>query len=62
VAGRPGPLTITFPATATDVPAGQRLALVLDTEDPLYLDVNRMGPLTVSSPPADPSWLSVPIR
>jgi dienelactone hydrolase len=62
VAGRAGALAVTFPATATDVSAGQRIALVVDTKDPLYLDVNQLGPLTVSSPAADPSWLSMPLR
>ena len=48
-----------FPVTAYDVPAGHRLALVLDTKDPLYLDANGFGTaLTV----ADPSWVDVPVR
>jgi X-Pro dipeptidyl-peptidase C-terminal non-catalytic domain len=48
-----------FPVTAYDVPAGHRLALVLDTRDPLYRDANSgVHPITV----AGPSWLDIPVR
>jgi predicted acyl esterase len=44
--------------TAYDVPAGHRLALVLDTKDPLYFDANgRDTTITFSSG----SWLDVPL-
>ncbi|MFF4649214.1 CocE/NonD family hydrolase [Streptomyces sp. NPDC001380] len=50
-------------ATAYDVPAGHRLALVVDTVDPLYLTHNAAGTrIGFDSPDADPSWISVPLR
>ncbi|MEU5310832.1 alpha/beta fold hydrolase [Streptomyces sp. NPDC021562] len=50
-------------ATAYDVPAGHRLALVIDTVDPLYIEHNPSGAqLTFSSPVNDPSYVSVPLR
>ncbi|MER6953396.1 alpha/beta fold hydrolase [Streptomyces sp. NPDC000618] len=50
-------------STAYDVPAGHRLALVVDTVDPLYLEHNPSGArLTFSSPTNDPSYVSVPLR
>ncbi|MCM9082802.1 MULTISPECIES: CocE/NonD family hydrolase [Streptomyces] len=50
-------------STAYDVPAGHRLALVVDTVDPLYIEHNPIGAqLTFSSPRTDPSYLSVPLR
>ncbi|MCK7624718.1 CocE/NonD family hydrolase [Streptomyces sp. RS10V-4] len=50
-------------ATAYDVPAGHRLALVVDTVDPLYVAQNPAGArLAFSSPAADPSYVSVPVR
>ncbi|MFI1971295.1 acyl esterase [Streptomyces cinnamoneus] len=50
-------------STAYDVPAGHRLALVVDSVDPLYVQHNPVGArLTFSSPAADPSVLSVPVR
>ncbi|MFB7466077.1 CocE/NonD family hydrolase [Streptomyces sp. NPDC056224] len=50
-------------STAYDVPAGHRLALVVDTVDPLYIEHNPTGAqLTFSSPPTDPSYVSVPLR
>jgi dienelactone hydrolase len=52
-------LTARFPATAYDVPAGHRLALVMDTQDPLYLDASQPAhPITV----AGSSWVDVPVR
>ncbi|WP_046733835.1 CocE/NonD family hydrolase [Streptomyces humi] len=50
-------------STAYDVPAGHRLALVIDTVDPLYIEHNPSGAqLTFSSPVNDPSYVSVPLR
>jgi hypothetical protein len=52
-------LDLRLPATSYDVPAGHRLALVVDTVDPLYADAGRLGaPLTFSGP----SWLDIPVR
>jgi dienelactone hydrolase len=62
-AGSPDAADLVFPATAYDVPAGHRLAVIVDTEDPLYLDTNRVGgTVTFGSPASDPSWLDVPLR
>ncbi|MFD0353181.1 CocE/NonD family hydrolase [Streptomyces sp. NPDC127110] len=50
-------------STAYDVPEGHRLALVVDTVDPLYIEHNPAGAqLTFSSPRTDPSYVSVPLR
>ncbi len=50
-------------STAYDVPEGHRLALVIDTVDPLYIEHNPTGAqLTFSSPATDPSYVSVPLR
>ncbi|SCF64730.1 X-Pro dipeptidyl-peptidase C-terminal non-catalytic domain-containing protein [Streptomyces sp. Ncost-T10-10d] len=50
-------------STAYDVPAGHRPTLVIDTVDPLYIEHNPAGSqLTFSSPRADPSYVSVPLR
>ncbi|WP_328383133.1 alpha/beta fold hydrolase [Streptomyces sp. NBC_00400] len=50
-------------STAYDVPAGHRLAVVVDTVDPLYNEHNPSGArLTFSSPANDPSYVSVPVR
>ncbi|MBE8476163.1 CocE/NonD family hydrolase [Streptomyces justiciae] len=50
-------------STAYDVPAGHRLALVVDTVDPLYIEHNPSGAqLTFSSPANDPSYVSIPLR
>jgi predicted acyl esterase len=62
-AGIEGTVDLRFPATAYDVPAGHRLAVIIDTEDLLYLDTNRFGnSVTFGSPAANPSWLQVPLR
>ncbi len=54
-----GPVEAAFPVTAYDVPAGHRLALVLDTRDPLFLDANSgVHPITL----AGPSWVDLPSR
>ncbi|MER8230898.1 alpha/beta fold hydrolase [Streptomyces sp. NPDC094049] len=61
--GRPFGVDLELFSTAYDVPAGHRLALVVDTVDPLYIEHNPTGAqLTFSSPPADPSYVSVPLR
>ncbi|MCX4531610.1 prolyl oligopeptidase family serine peptidase [Streptomyces sp. NBC_00841] len=61
--GRPFAVDLELFSTAYDVPAGHRLALVIDTVDPLYIEHNPAGAqLTFSSPGADPSYLSVPLR
>lgn len=57
--GVPLDLDLVFPATAYDVPVLHRLALVVDTEDPLYLDANTTG-ATLSL--GGPSWLDLPLR
>ncbi|MEU3820645.1 CocE/NonD family hydrolase [Streptomyces sp. NPDC030392] len=61
--GEPFTVDLELFSTAYDVPAGHRLALVVDTADPLYIEHNPAGArLTFSSPPSDPSYLSVPLR
>jgi hypothetical protein len=52
-------LDVPLPAIAYDVPAGHHLALVVDTKDPLYFDVNSWGtPITFTGA----AWVEVPIR
>ncbi|KUH40540.1 MULTISPECIES: alpha/beta fold hydrolase [Streptomyces] len=61
--GRPFAVDLELFSTSYDVPAGHRLALVVDTVDPLYIEHNPSGArLTFSSPPSDPSYVSVPLR
>ncbi|MGV2918267.1 CocE/NonD family hydrolase [Streptomyces alfalfae] len=61
--GKPFGVDLDLFSTAYDVPAGHRLALVVDTVDPLYIEHNPSGAqLTFSSPEADPSYVSVPLR
>ncbi|MFF8378764.1 CocE/NonD family hydrolase [Streptomyces sp. NPDC015661] len=61
--GKAFPVDLDLFSTAYDVPAGHRLALVVDTVDPLYIEHNPTGAqLTFSSPTADPSYVSVPLR
>ncbi|NJQ02820.1 alpha/beta fold hydrolase [Streptomyces zingiberis] len=61
--GVPFPVDLELYATAYDVPAGHRLALVIDSVDPLYAEHNPSGArLTFSSPAGDPSHVSVPFR
>jgi predicted acyl esterase len=61
--GQPFGVDLELFSTAYDVPAGHRLALVVDTVDPLYLEHNPSGAqLTFSSPANDPSYVSVPLR
>ncbi|MGW2033265.1 CocE/NonD family hydrolase [Streptomyces sp. NPDC001811] len=60
--GEPFAVDVDLYSTAYDVPAGHRLALVVDTVDPLYAEHNPSGAqLTFSSPPDDPSYVSVPL-
>ncbi|MGW1835941.1 alpha/beta fold hydrolase [Streptomyces sp. NPDC002067] len=61
--GVPFGVDLDLVSTAYDVPAGHRLAVVVDTADPLYIAHNPRGAkLTLSSPDSDPSSLSVPVR
>jgi predicted acyl esterase len=61
--GKPFGVDLELFSTAYDVPAGHRLALVVDTVDPLYIEHNPSGAqLTFSSPEHDPSYVSVPLR
>ncbi|MFD3841154.1 CocE/NonD family hydrolase [Streptomyces sp. NPDC058642] len=61
--GKPFGVDLELYSTAYDVPAGHRLALVVDTVDPLYIEHNPTGArLTFSSPPNDPSYVSIPLR
>ncbi|PAZ16778.1 acyl esterase [Streptomyces sp. SA15] len=61
--GKPFDVDLELFSTAYDVPAGHRLALVVDTVDPLYVEHNPTGAqLTFSSPPNDPSYVSIPVR
>ncbi|MCX4585031.1 CocE/NonD family hydrolase [Streptomyces sp. NBC_01481] len=61
--GKPFAVDLELFSTAYDVPAGHRLALVVDTVDPLYIEHNPSGAqLTFSSSAADPSYLSVPLH
>ncbi|MCX5424799.1 CocE/NonD family hydrolase [Streptomyces sp. NBC_00078] len=61
--GKPFSLGLELFSTAYDVPAGHRLALVVDTVDPLYIEHNPSGAqLTFSSPANDPSYVSIPLR
>ncbi|MEW2049169.1 alpha/beta fold hydrolase [Streptomyces sp. NPDC005476] len=61
--GKPFGLDLDLFSTAYDVPAGHRLALVVETVDPLYIEHNPSGArLTFSSPADDPSYVSVPMR
>lgn len=48
-----------FQVTAYDVPPGHRLALAVDTKDPLYLDANTAGSRLAFG---STSWLDVPLR
>ncbi|MFE3653053.1 CocE/NonD family hydrolase [Streptomyces sp. NPDC059152] len=63
---RPGhafPLDVTLFPTAYDLPAGHRLALVLDTADPLYGGSTPRGSGVSFGSPADgPAELAVPLR
>ncbi|MGW1492318.1 CocE/NonD family hydrolase [Streptomyces sp. NPDC002402] len=61
--GRAFPLDISLFATAYDLPAGHRLALVLDTQDPLYGGRTPLGSkVSFGSPNDDPSEVALPLR
>ncbi|HEX8820388.1 MAG TPA: CocE/NonD family hydrolase [Archangium sp.] len=63
VAGQAYTVDTDFPATAYDVPSGNRLSLVIDTVDPLYAD--QAAPFTsmkFSSPWSNPSYVSLPLQ
>lgn len=50
---------VSLAATAWNVAAGHRLALVIDTQDPMYIDDNAFGAaISISAG----SWLDVPLR
>lgn len=52
-----------FPSTTWDVPAGHRVTLVVDTEDPLYADSQpAFSTVTLSSPSSAPSAITLPLR
>jgi predicted acyl esterase len=57
--------TADFPLlpTAYDLPAGHRIALVVDSADSHYVSDNPpLAGMTLSSTPSSPSWVSVPLR
>ncbi|MGG2460981.1 CocE/NonD family hydrolase [Streptomyces sp. RGM 3693] len=61
--GHAFPLDVTLFPTAYDLPAGHRLALVLDTADPLYGGRTPRGSsVSFGSPAGGPAELSVPLR
>ena len=55
-------IDIEMEATSWDIPAGRRLALVVDTTDPRYSDASGLGSVHVSSPASAPSQLRLPLR
>lgn len=61
--GRAQTLDIALEATAAEIPAGRRLALVVDTVDPRFAGRPRpLGTVTFSSPAGSPAQLVVPLR
>ncbi|MFJ9618355.1 CocE/NonD family hydrolase [Streptomyces noursei] len=61
--GRAFPLDVALFPTAYDLPAGHRLALVLDTADPLYGGSTPHGSsVSFGSPAGGPAELAVPLR
>lgn len=63
VAGQPYTVDVDFPATAYDVPSGDRLSLVIDTVDPLYGDKGALfTSVKFSSPSSSPSYVSLPLK
>ncbi|MER7581847.1 CocE/NonD family hydrolase [Kitasatospora sp. NPDC097691] len=61
--GQPFPLDVALFATAYDLPAGHRLALVLSTRDALYGGETPLGSrVTFGSTTADPAGLTLPVR
>ncbi|GHE09591.1 CocE/NonD family hydrolase [Streptomyces alanosinicus] len=60
--GRAFPLDVSLFTTAYDLPAGHRLALVVDSKDPAYGGSTPLGSdISFSSPQADPSRLVLPL-
>ncbi|MEU8976557.1 CocE/NonD family hydrolase [Streptomyces monashensis] len=60
--GQAFPLDVALFTTAYDLPAGHRLALVLDTKDPAYGGSTPLGSnVSFSSPQTDPSRLVLPL-
>ncbi|WP_406690478.1 CocE/NonD family hydrolase [Saccharopolyspora sp. ID03-671] len=63
IPGAEMPVDLRFSPTAYDIPADGRLALVIDTADPLFIDWNSGGgQVVLTSPEADPSRVDVPVR
>ncbi|GAU70847.1 esterase [Streptomyces sp. NBRC 110611] len=61
--GRAFPLDVSLFTTAYDLPAGHRLALVVDTKDPMYGGRTPRGSsVSFGSSAADPAELTVPLR
>ncbi|MEU9119944.1 CocE/NonD family hydrolase [Streptomyces sp. NPDC048506] len=61
--GRAFPLDVSLFTTAYDLPAGHRLALVVDTKDPLYGGRTPRGStVSFGSTATDPSELTLPLR
>ncbi|WP_171163572.1 CocE/NonD family hydrolase C-terminal non-catalytic domain-containing protein [Streptomyces sp. I05A-00742] len=61
--GRPFTVEVPLHATAYDLPAGHRLALVAGTADSRVLARNApLRRITLSSPAGSPSWVDVPLR
>ncbi|MFB6900795.1 CocE/NonD family hydrolase [Streptomyces hydrogenans] len=60
--GEPAVADIRLQAAGYDAPAGHRLMLVVDTEDPFYRDANEAGSaITFSSTEGSPSRLEIPL-
>jgi predicted acyl esterase len=58
--GRPVDVDIDLQPISWTVPAGDHLALVVDTVDPRYASVSSPGStVTFASPAGDPSWLRI---
>lgn len=63
VPGQARTVDVRLEATSWDVPAGHRLALVLDSVDLRYTGASRLGDsLSFSSPASAPSTLTVPLK
>lgn len=61
--GAPLPIDLALSASAYDIPAGHRIAIVADTKDGLYLDDNRPGgKITFSATAQNPATLDLPVR
>jgi predicted acyl esterase len=58
--GKPIVLDLDLQPISWTVPAGDHLALVVDTVDPRYSSVSTVGStVTFASPAGDPSWLRI---